>query len=230
LRSLDSRIVLWVNSFLHCSPAINHVFALATSSYLHGFALTAILVWLWFREDESQENIRKRLMAAWCGTLLATVVARAISLMLPFRIRPLHNADLHFVVPDGVDPNTLVGWSSFPSDTAAVLYALAFGVLTVRRRLGVIMLLYVTCCAAFPRIYTGLHYPSDILGAAVIAACCIWACHGFRESVGNLGLKCLRLYPGPFYGFGFFLAAEIATLFEALRAPVRLLLRLRPHN
>lgn len=64
--------------------------------------------------------------------------------------------------------------NGFPSEHATVAFAIAFGVLVIVWRLGIIFML-VAAAIALDRIFVGVHYPSDIvasffvgLGAALL--------------------------------------------------------------
>jgi len=56
---------------------------------------------------------------------------------------------------------------SFPSDHAAVSFALAVAVFIHNKSLGLFLLL-LSILIGLARIYTGVHYPLDILGGAIV--------------------------------------------------------------
>lgn len=102
------------------------------------------------------------------GSFVAMTASRLMQNLSSHRPRPLQNPDLAYPLPHGIDPGTLAGWSSFPSDTAALGFAIAAGILLAARGLGIAAILWVVVVVAFPRAYAGLHYPSDLLGGALI--------------------------------------------------------------
>jgi undecaprenyl-diphosphatase len=59
--------------------------------------------------------------------------------------------------------------SSFPSNLAAVLFAIAVPIIIKIRSYGLI-LLAIAVFSSFGRIYIGIHYPLDVLGGAAIGA------------------------------------------------------------
>ena len=70
--------------------------------------------------------------------------------------------------------------SSFPSDHAAVAFAIAFAVLAFSRRAGILFLAAATLIS-LSRIALGLHYPSDVLAGMLVG----WAAAMLTTGVGR---------------------------------------------
>jgi undecaprenyl-diphosphatase len=71
-----------------------------------------------------------------------------------------------------------------------LFFTLAFGMWLASRAAGVLAIAYVALVISFPRVYLGFHYPTDILGGALIGAV---ICAGFnlqrvRAPIGRLGI------------------------------------------
>jgi undecaprenyl-diphosphatase len=62
---------------------------------------------------------------------------------------------------------------SFPSDHAAVAFAIAIAVLVVSRKVGALFLVAAIAIAA-SRVALGVHYPSDVLAGALVGAASAW--------------------------------------------------------
>lgn len=140
--------------------------------------------------------------------------------MLPMRDRPLYDTDLDFVIPFGVTTTGLEGWSSFPSDHAALFFTLAIGVFFISRRLGIFALIYTTLFICLPRIYLGLHFPTDIVAGAIIGIIIGWIGNlsFFRIRISKPVLNWANSYQNLFYTFFFLITYQIADLFNSSRA------------
>ena len=71
-----------------------------------------------------------------------------------------HQASTYLLSAPSLDP-------SFPSDHAAVAFAIAFGVLAFSRRIGILFLVAATLIG-LSRIALGLHYPSDVIAGVLV--------------------------------------------------------------
>jgi undecaprenyl-diphosphatase len=152
--------------------------------------------------------------------VIALIAARVLAHTLPLRHRPILDPTLHFRPPYSLpDQSNWTIWSSFPSDHAALFFALLTGVWLACRRAGVILLFYVLIAISFPRIYTGIHYPTDILaGAALgIAAVLICSWNGIRDFWTGSVLNWIERSPAAGYALLFLVTFEIATLFWDIR-------------
>ena len=126
---------------------------------------------LFFREGPKQEKQRNILLLTLLGAFVAISVALLVNTTFPFIPRPYVNGELSLTPLIGLPAEAGSGLffvSSFPSDTAALFFAIAAGIFWVSRPVGICMLIYTAIFIAFPRIYLRLHYPTDILAGALI--------------------------------------------------------------
>jgi undecaprenyl-diphosphatase len=146
-------------------------------------------------------------------------IARVLALSLPFRPRPAHNPELVFQLPYGVAATNLEGWSSFPSDHAALLFALVTGIFFISRILGALIAVYLLFIIVLTRIYLGLHYPTDLLAGAILGIAITWV--AIRSNLfayfTKLGQYLHDNKPALFYPLFFFFTYQIATMFIDLR-------------
>jgi undecaprenyl-diphosphatase len=216
---LDTEIIAFVNGFAHKSPILDHLVDLTIGRpLLKAGPFTGLLWYLWFR-DERLET-RQRLVAIVVMSVVALFLARALALSLPFRARPLSDPTINFVMPYGIDgSDDLINWSAFPSDHAALFFALAAGFLLVSRGWGVAALLFSTFMICLPRLYAGYHSPSDLLAGAAIGIACggSIAIAGFSERMAAPALRLLRVRPALYYTLLFFVTFEITNNFNDVR-------------
>lgn len=216
---LDERVIALLNQVAGQIPQLDRVISALTHNHLlKGGVLMGLFWWLWFREEGTAS--RARLLAGLGGSMVAILVGRLLALTLPFRFRPMHDRGIELVLPRGANSMALEGWSSFPSDHAVMFFALAFALLSVSRRVGVLALLYVTFFIAFPRVYTGLHFFSDVLVGALVGILIGWL--SFRMLSRHrmvLHLACrAQETPAPFYSMMFLLSFQVVEMFGSIRS------------
>src|SRR3546814_7008342 len=101
------------------NPALDHlIYTLSDYGLLKGGLFMAFLWWHWFRRDDATETRRGQIIIALTAPAVAVIVSRILQAELPFRDRTMHNAALHFMLPDGVGSGQLDGWSRQAGHTA----------------------------------------------------------------------------------------------------------------
>ena len=87
-------------------------------------------------------------------------------MLVPFRVRPMYSIGAN--APNLGDWHVnFMQWSSFPSDTATYLFAIAAGLWIISRWLGLFFGVFAAL-VALARVFLGIHYPSDIFVGALI--------------------------------------------------------------
>ena len=229
MNSFDAGLISFVNSFVHRWFVVDATFALiATNTLFSGGAVAALIWWAWFRPNAKQSIDREFLSCGIVTAFLSVVVARSLAEVLPYRERPIHRPELHLRMPFMSNESTIVHWSSFPSDHAAMFFALALSVYFVSRRAGILAFCYVFLFVCVPRLFMGFHYPTDILvgGLIGIGIAALSRIDAFRAAVTRPLLRYMERSTGLFYAGFFLVTFQIAIVFASFRHIARYLLEL----
>lgn len=216
----DTSILEFLNSFARRSWLFDHAMSMFEGeTLLKGGVLTAFLWWAWFREGGRRELDRAILIAGTFSAIVSLAVCRVAAYMLPYRERPAFVPELHFQRPLGVDPNALINWSSFPSDHAGLFVSLATTLFFVSRRAGILAAVYTALFVCFPRVYTGDHYPTDILVGAAIGFSVTWLMlrNSARDLVASKPLHFSKARPALFYLTAYVGSLLLTTNFDVIR-------------
>ncbi|MGZ9712475.1 phosphatase PAP2 family protein [Glaciimonas sp. GNP009] len=216
-------VMHWLGQFTSMSAPFNQIIHfIAGSNLFKGVPIMGMLWYFWFRDSDSTSNTRQSIIASLLGCVVAVFIARIANNIGPFQPRPFANLALaypeHIGLP-AADSQALYIWSSFPSDHATLFFGLATGIFLISRLTGFMLYLYVFIFIALPRIYLGLHYPTDILAGGLLGFGCVVLSN--RASVIKLyGPRCslvLNRYPAAFQATLFIITVEIGTLFGDFR-------------
>lgn len=118
------------------------------------------------------EKTRKLMLEATASGLAGLLIAQAIGLLWNHP-RPFAMGLGHQLIPHAAD-------ASFPSDHLTLLWGVAFSFLMHQRpRFAGGVLAMLGLPMAWARIYLGVHFPLDMVGAALVAGLSAYLC--FRE-------------------------------------------------
>jgi undecaprenyl-diphosphatase len=217
---LDQEVFNFFNHFAGRNSYLDGIIIFISANHLFKGGVFVLLIWfLWFKKGD-KKVFRPLILINLVGCFITMFAARIMAKFLPFRMRPIHNSSIDISMPIGLDESYAEGLSSFPSDHAALFFALATGIYFLNKKLGVFALLYALFIICLPRIYLGLHYPSDIAAGALLGVIIIALVHnlfGFHRLNGYF-FKVKKAYPSVFYAFFFLITYQIADMFESVRA------------
>lgn len=225
--NIDLEILNYFNSFAQRVPSFDVLVKIISTNHLIKGGFFMIVFWyLWFHKNNLRD--RSTMVCNMVGSVVVMIAARLMAMMLPFRHRPKLNTDLDFVLPVGSRQEELMSNSSFPSDHAALFYSLSMGIYLVSGKAGIAAFIYSFFVISLPRIYLGLHYPSDIIGGAVLGILGVIAAnmHFIKSKIAPSLLKTESSHPGLFYGMLFLISFQISSLFEESREIMKYISRL----
>lgn len=157
---MDYRLEQWINAPAGTHPFLDGVMS-AAASWGEGIFIGVIVVWFLIGWVYALPRDRQGAITALIGAGGALLVNQVISHIWT-RPRPFvsHPSTVHMLLSHSTDP-------SFPSDHASPAFAIAFVLLAFHRRPGVLALLFAALMS-YARVYTGDHYPGDVVAGGVI--------------------------------------------------------------
>src|SRR5882724_5833774 len=221
---LDVGVVLSLNALARRARWLD----VLAGEIAHSIVLQGVMVALfwgaWFAPGDLSAERRKReiLLSSLIGVYATAVLAIALRATLPFRARPADDPTIALQAPfTALHSHS----TSLPAGHAAVFFALAVGLWSISVKLGLVNTLVAFFCISLPRIYLGLHYPSDILAGAVLGLTTVVLVNEMlrgRSLVPRL-LAWSEGRPAAFYGLLFLASLDVATEFSSIRVFLRLL-------
>ncbi|MFJ8263903.1 undecaprenyl-diphosphatase [Rummeliibacillus sp. NPDC094406] len=125
------------------------------------YVVVLLLLYLWFIGNK-QKGIEIRYTALYA--VFSSAIALFINViihMVYYHPRPFVAHHVHKLVPHAAD-------SSFVSDHAILVFAIAWTLLLRNTRGKYIVLLWATM-VGLSRVYVGVHYPFDVIGSIVLS-------------------------------------------------------------
>ena len=156
LSELNLSLFSWINASPEASNTSIHFAIFIANDLL--YCMILLFAWFWLRGNY---DTKKQILKAFIFTSIAILVSQCISHVY-YHPRPFVmevGRTLIYHAPNG----------SFPSDHMLIFSSIAFSYLfSAQRKLG-ISLLVMAWLVAWSRVYLGVHFPLDMLGAFLLA-------------------------------------------------------------
>jgi undecaprenyl-diphosphatase len=193
---------------------------LVSSLLLRSIPVVAILAGYWAAAGAGEQGgaARRVVIGGFLAAGLGLFVSRCLQNLIE-TARPIHDAVLGPLFRGPFAGIITEDYHSFPSDHAALLLPLVCAVVTLERWVGAAtgLLLFAALLA---RVYTGHHYPSDVLAGALIGSGAVWIERRLPE-VRNRALDLVDLVRRRWPVAAAALLFLVAFLFAAMFEPVR---------
>ena len=166
----------WINGLAGRTHLLDVAMRISANDIVLCLPLFIITLWFW---PDADRALRQRVAVATCFAVVASLVASTLVGSIWHEARPF--------VSDH-DTRQLIGHSadnSFPSEHAAVAFAVAGVAIWWQRAIGAVCL-GLALLVGFARIYVGVHWPLDILTSALISL-----------AIGSILAASLPLIVGP---------------------------------
>ena len=220
IRWIDVGILKTFNAWAGQSTQFDRFVVMLESNSLLKTGILISLLWYAWYSTRNQPETRRKVVRTLLAACIAIVVARAGQRLLPPRVRPAYDPALEFRVTEEFDRGSHAEWSSFPSDHAVLLCAVAAGLWTVSPWYGGGAFLWLLLLVFPVRVYLGLHYPSDIVAGGLVGIAVMWLVAHDRLMTPRLVDATLRFEgrrTAVFYTAAFALTWQVADFFGDCR-------------
>ncbi|WEI04026.1 phosphatase PAP2 family protein [Acinetobacter johnsonii] len=156
LSELNLTLFSWINASPEASNTSIHFAIFIANDLL--YCMILLFAWFWLRGNY---DTKKQILKAFIFTSIAILISQCISHVY-YHPRPFVmevGRTLIYHAPNG----------SFPSDHMLIFSSIAFSYLfSAQRKVGAFLLI-MAWLVAWSRVYLGVHFPLDMLGAFLLA-------------------------------------------------------------
>lgn len=149
------------------------------------FIIPIFLIYLWFKKTKRDEN-KKEALFTFTSVLISLGIAWGISLIY-FHPRP-------FMIGLGKKLIQHTPDSSFPSDHATGMFAVAFSLIFLKKYKSGVIFFILSALVGIARVFCGVHFPLDIVGSFFVSLIGVSIIFMAKGKLSFLFSKMIKLY------------------------------------
>jgi undecaprenyl-diphosphatase len=167
--SPDAPLTVWITGLVGKFPPLDWLMSLFVSDFFLPVLSFLVLIALWFgtRDTSRRERNQRAVLCAATGAGFTNLAVWMLNHVFRLNLWPrpftLYESARHAAMTLFYFPHD----PSFPSNAAAVSFALAFGIWFTNRKAGAVLFV-LAFLWSFARVYCGVHYPLDIVGGVAV--------------------------------------------------------------
>jgi undecaprenyl-diphosphatase len=175
MQTLNQTLFLYINNFSHKNNMLDLLFIITSEYMPYLFIVFLCAIYFVFK-------LKNEALNSFFSVLLALSFSFIIGLFF-YSNRP-------FVDYENLNLVTHLADNSFPSDHSTFIFAIALSLfMQLKNKIIGFLIIFFAILGAVARIYVGVHYPLDILGAfigAFIASFIILKANIYLQVISNL--------------------------------------------
>lgn len=158
---MDRSLFNAINSLANRSGVLDWLARLGADDHIVPLALSllVLLVVVIAKNHQEREDALTCLLCVLAAVAVSTVMVYAFNMSF-FRPKPFSSNQVTMLFYHNTD-------SAFPSNAAALSFAMSFAVFFYNRRVASLMIL-LSACFGIARIMVGVHYPLDIVSGILV--------------------------------------------------------------
>lgn len=160
LETLNYSLFSLINATPDSPPWLISLAVLIARDLILVAPMVAVALWLWGARDQ---------VSAQRQLVIKVTLAMGVSLLISWLMGILFPHDRPFADHVGYNFLQHSADSSYPSNHGTVIFTFALAFLFWHRLWSGVVLMAMACAIAWSRVYLGVHWPMDMLGALLVA-------------------------------------------------------------